>query len=63
MLWARNGCRWTDDRITLLVEWRAIGAFGRAHDDERSDGRERGALFWKLKDEPRSIVLVRLDCF
>ena len=34
VLWARNGCIWADNRITLLVERCAIGAFGRAHDDE-----------------------------
>ena len=41
--WARNGCIWADNRITLLVERRAVGAFGCAHDDEREVTGESAA--------------------
>ena len=39
----RNGCIWADNRITLLVERRAVGAFGCAHDDEREVTGESAA--------------------
>jgi hypothetical protein len=40
-----------DDRIALLVEWRAIGAFRHVHDGGRGDGRERCAAALQLEDE------------
>ena len=51
------------DRIALLVHGRIRTAFGRAHDDERGNGRERRATVGQLEDEARGVVVVRLDCF
>jgi hypothetical protein len=58
----RDRCIRADDRVALLVERHVIGAFRRADDDERSDGRERRAAVWELEDEARGVVVVRLDC-
>ncbi len=38
-------------------------ALRRAHDDDRGDGRERGATVGQLKGEARGIVVVGLEGF
>jgi hypothetical protein len=63
MIWARNGRVSANGQIVLIVHGWILTALGRAHEDERGDGRERRATVGELKGEARCIVVVGLDGF
>ncbi len=63
MIRARNGRVGANGQIALIVHGCILTALGRAHDDERGDGRERRATVGQLKGEARGIVVVGFDGF
>ena len=63
MIWARNGHVCANGQIALIIHGCALTALGRAHDDDRGNGRERRATVGQLKCEARGIVIVGLDGF
>lgn len=62
---ARNRRVRAHGQVSLLVHGCPVllAALGRAHDDERGDGRERRAAVGELEGEARGVVVVGLDGF